>query len=142
MAIAKSTYDVIVDFEGKRRRAYKDTKGLWTTGIGHLILPNEEYLIAAELTDQQVENLFQKDAAWCEDCINNNVKVPITQNQKDALFSLCFNIGKEHFEESTLLRVLNNGNYKEAADQFLRWNKPEELTERRKKERALFLRGI
>ena len=37
MAIAKSTLDFITKEEGARNKAYKDSKGLWTIGVGHLI---------------------------------------------------------------------------------------------------------
>ena len=50
MAVAKSTFEFITGFEGKRNAAYKDSKGLWTTGVGHLIRPDEQYLITKELT--------------------------------------------------------------------------------------------
>jgi lysozyme len=139
MAFAESTYDLIVGFEGKRYRAYKDSKGLWTTGIGHLIKPNEQYLITKVLSEGDVKALFDADAQWCKDTIDDAIIVPLTQNQYDALFSLCFNIGKEHFENSTVLRRLNLADFTGAANHFLDWCKPPELLTRRQKEKALFL---
>ena len=58
MAIAKSTLDFITKEEGSRNKAYKDTKGLWTIGVGHLIKADEQHLITATLTDEQVEELL------------------------------------------------------------------------------------
>ena len=55
MAIAKSTLALIEGFEGKKNTAYKDSKGLWTIGVGHLIKPSEQYLLHATLTDQQID---------------------------------------------------------------------------------------
>jgi lysozyme len=59
------------------------------------------------------------------DGVKRYVKVPVTQNQFDALTSLTYNIGKgkEGFGGSTLLKLLNQGDYKGAAEQFHRWNK-------------------
>ncbi len=51
------------------------------------------------------------------------VAVPLTQNQFDALVSLIYNIGEGNFASSTLLKMLNAGNYRGAADQFLVWDK-------------------
>lgn len=76
--------------------------------------------------------------------VNHLVDVPITVRQRMALMSLWWNIGPGAFASSTLLRVLNEGRYRDAADQFLRWNKAggveiEGLTNRRRSERRMFL---
>jgi lysozyme len=139
MAIAKSTLSFITKEEGLRNKAYKDSKGLWTIGVGHLIKPDEQHLLTATLTDEQVEELLQSDLRWCQDAVDNHVKVPLTQNQYDALYSLCFNIGETNFRKSTVLRKINENDLKGAADAILMWNKPEVLINRRKRERALFL---
>jgi len=139
MAIAKSTLDFIISVEGFEQKAYKDSKGLLTIGVGHLIKNDEPHLVNAILTKDQVYDLLQKDLNWCDDAINRSVKVPLTQNQYDALYSLCFNIGAPNFEKSTVVKRLNTKDFKGAADAILMWNKPEVLINRRKKEKALFL---
>jgi lysozyme len=142
MAIAKSTLSFITKEEGARNKAYKDSKGLWTIGVGHLIKPDEQHLITATLTDEQVEDLLKSDLKWCSEAVEKSVKVPLTQAQFDALYSLCFNIGETNFRKSTVLRKLNEGDYQAAADAILMWNKPEVLINRRKRERDLFLSGL
>jgi lysozyme len=139
MAIAESTLAFITKEEGARNKAYKDSKGLWTIGVGHLIKANEQHLITATLTDQEVEELLRSDLKWCSDAVESSVKVPLTQAQFDALYSLCFNIGETAFRKSTVVRKLNENDIKGAADAILMWNKPEVLINRRKRERALFL---
>jgi lysozyme len=48
--------------EGVRTTAYKDTLNNWTTGVGHLIrLPDEEYLLEKELTEEEVDQIFITD---------------------------------------------------------------------------------
>ena len=64
MAIAKSTLDFIIKEEGARNKAYKDSKGLWTIGVGHLIKADEQHLINTTLTDAQVEDLLKSDLRW------------------------------------------------------------------------------
>ena len=142
MAITKSTLDTIIRFEGKRNKAYQDTKGLWTIGVGHLIKPDEQHLINTVLTDAQVEELFKSDARWCDDAIRASVRVPINQNQYDALASLCYNIGANAFKTSRLVKALNTGNYKLAGEYFMDWVRPSVLTNRRKQEKAIFLQDI
>jgi len=139
MAIAKSTLDFITKEEGSRNKAYQDSKGLWTIGVGHLIKTDEEYLLTATLTDDQVEELLRKDLKWCSEAVESSVKVPLQQNQFDALYSLCFNIGETNFRKSTVVKKINENDLKGAADAILMWNKPEVLVNRRKRERALFL---
>ena len=142
MAIAKSTLDFITKEEGARNKAYKDSKGLWTIGVGHLIKADEQHLITTTLTDEQVEELLRSDLKWCSEAVESSVRVPLTQPQFDALYSLCFNIGETNFRKSTVLRKLNEGDYKGAADAILMWNKPAVLENRRKRERDLFLSGV
>ena len=139
MAIAESTLSFITQEEGFRNKAYKDSKGLLTIGVGHLIRPNEEHLKTATLSDQEVKDLLKSDLKWCSEAVESSVKVPLTQNQFDALYSLCFNIGETNFKKSTVLRKLNQNDYQGAADAILMWNKPAVLEKRRKRERDLFL---
>ena len=139
MAIAQSTLAFITKEEGARNKAYKDSKGLWTIGVGHLIKPDEQHLITATLTDEQVEELLRSDLKWCSEAVESSVRVPLSQSQFDALYSLCFNIGETAFRKSTVVRKINENDLKGAADAILMWNKPEVLVNRRKRERALFL---
>jgi len=139
MAIAKSTLDFITKEEGSRNKAYQDSKGLWTIGVGHLIKEDEQYLLTANLTNDQVEDLLRKDLKWCSEAVETSVKVPLQQHQFDALYSLCFNIGGTNFSNSTVVKKINQNDMQGAADAILNWNKPEVLINRRKRERALFL---
>ena len=139
MAIAKSTLDFITKEEGARNKAYKDSKGLWTIGVGHLINSDEQHLITATLTDEQVQELLRSDLRWCSEAVESSVKVSLTQPQFDALYSLCFNIGETNFKKSTVVKKINENDIKGAADAILMWNKPAVLENRRKRERALFL---
>jgi lysozyme len=73
------------------------------------------------------------------------VKVPLTANQKAALADFIYNIGAPQFAASTLLRLLNAGNYAGAGNQFERWNLAAGrvlpgLVRRRRAERDLFLK--
>ena len=78
------------------------------------------------------------------DLVNKIVKVPLTQNQFDALCDLVYNIGSGAFSKSTLLKKLNGKDYAGAASEFVKWNMAggkvlSGLTKRREEEKKLFL---
>lgn len=133
--------DIIRQHEGLRLEAYLDTGGVWTIGYGHT---GPEVVKGLKITLEQAEAYLSADLKTAEAGVNKYVKVLLTQNQFDALVSLTYNIGVSAFGLSTLVRLLNQGDYKGAAEQFLRWNKDngrviDGLTNRRRLERSLFL---
>lgn len=137
--------------EGKRNRKYFDTAGKATIGIGHLILPHEEF--PDWIDDDEIYRIFDEDLAAVESTINEEVLHPLSPQQFDALASLVFNIGPTKFRQSTVLRMVNLHRWEEAADSFLLWNKERDpndmqrlrvnpgLQARRGRERAMFLFG-
>ncbi|GAA5542536.1 MULTISPECIES: lysozyme [Brucella/Ochrobactrum group] len=142
--IGQSGLNLIKEFEGLRLEKYKDAVGKWTIGYGHLILPSERF--DRPLTELEAEDLLQSDLRKFEGGVIQYVAVSMNQNQFDALVSFAFNLGLANLKGSTLLRLLNHGQYTEAAEQFLRWNKAggmalPGLTRRRAAERDLFLRA-
>ena len=136
--------DIIKKHEGLRLEAYMPTPNdVWTIGYGHTHTTKQ----GMKITAGQAESLLRKDTLWVEKAVNKLVVVPLTQNQFDALSSLVFNIGEGAFSTSTLLRLLNSGDYEGAANQFSRWNKQKGrvlngLTRRRQEERQLFLKKV
>jgi GH24 family phage-related lysozyme (muramidase) len=131
--------------------AYPDAQG-YSIGIGHFIKPNESDLLTRTITMEEVNTLFAKDLESITDTINSSVQVPLTSNQKLALYSFIYNVGSAAFRGSTLLKLLNKGDYQGAADQFQYWNKSTGkdgikrvlpgLVNRRKREKDLFLSNV
>lgn len=130
--------------EGEKLVGYLDTRGIPTIGTGHTgLVDGTPVTKGMVITSDKSSQLLRSDLQWTEKVINDNVKVPLTQNQYDALCSLIFNIGASAFIGSTVLRKLNVKDYAGAADAFLMWKKagkkPDILLRRRQRERALFL---
>lgn len=136
----------IQSFEGKRLAAYDDGTGVWTIGCGTIKYPNGRAVKKGDVcTDAQVEQYFSNDLIKFENSVNSLVKVPLTQNQFDALVSFSYNVGATNLATSTLLKKLNAKDYKGAAAEFLKWNKAggkvmNGLTKRRNAEMELFLK--
>lgn len=144
----------IAEHEGEVLKVYADPVGLPTLGVGHLLTESEkkQMPLGTKITKEQSREYLAKDLARFERAINSNVKVPLNQNQFDALASFSFNIGESAFKRSTTFRTLNAKDYEGAADAMLAWNKARNrqgkmvelpgLTRRRKEERTLFLKPV
>ena len=139
MNIGKEGLDLIKQFEGLRLKAYKCPAGVWTIGYGHTKTAKPNLVI----TEAEATKLLIKDLAWVEAAVNNHVTVYLSQSQYDALCSFTYNVGATALKRSTLVHLLNAGDYEGAERQFKRWNKVsgkalKGLTRRRKAEEALF----
>jgi len=130
----------IAQREGERLTAYRDSRGLWTIGVGHLTNAFFKVFPGLKITREKEMELLAHDLGEVEATINRCVKVPMTQNQFDALASLGYNIGCGGLAGSSVVRYLNAKNYNAAADAFMAWCHPSVLIGRRKAERIQFLR--
>ncbi len=131
--------NIIEQFEGRRLKAYLDGGGVPTIGVGH----TKGVKMGDTCTDAQADKWLEEDTAEAAGAVDD-VRVSLNANQLEALTSFVFNVGVGAFRKSTLLRLLNGGDYQGAADQLLRWDKDNGktvagLTRRRQAERKLFL---
>lgn len=146
MNTSQTGINLIKGFEGKRLTAYDDGVGVWTIGYGTIKYPNGVRVKKGDTcTDAQAESYLKNDLVKFESAINRLVKVPLNQNQFDALSSFTYNLGETNLSKSTLLKKLNAKDYAGAADQFLVWNRAggkvlNGLVRRRDAERNLFLK--
>jgi lysozyme len=125
----------------------KDGTQLYSIGLGHQIQPNEIKLMTARLSDNEVLEIFKKDIEKIRLSMNKVIKVQLNKNQQLALLSLRYNIGGSAFDSSTLLKLLNQGNYDGAASRFAEWRLSEGminkgLVARRERERQLFSKPV
>jgi lysozyme len=119
MNISKEGIALIKKFEGCELEAYKCPAGVWTIGYGHIKGVQEGDVITLE----EAEDMLVEELHEYENYINDMVTVGLTPFQFDALVAWVFNLGPTNLRESTLLRVLNEGNYEEVPAQIKRWNK-------------------
>lgn len=141
MKISNKGINLIKQFEGLELKAYKDSVGVVTIGYGST---GPHVFMGQIITEAQAEVLLIKDLSRFESGVTELVKVPLTQNQLDALVSFSFNLGLGNLKSSTLLKKLNAKDYVGASKEFERWNKAggkvlNGLTRRRLAEKELFL---
>lgn len=153
MPVNDATLDLITEFEGFVDHWYPDVVHGWsvpTCMYGHTNATGNPptYSSTADrklvfTKDHGIETL-KLDLERYEKAVDMAVTVPLNDNQRGALVSFTYNLGEGNLRKSTLLKKLNAGDYKNAADQILLWDraggkKLNGLTRRREAERSLFL---
>jgi lysozyme len=118
MEYSKTGLTLTEQFEGCRLTAYQDQVGRWTIGYGHTagVQPGDT------CTPQQAEAMLYADIAWAVTFVNRVVTVPLSQGEFDALVDFCFNLGSGSLQHSTLLSLVNRGDFLDAANEFQKWD--------------------
>lgn len=144
MKTSQAGIDLIHSFESLRLKAYPDPGSKdgkpWTIGFGSTgadIGPGTVW------TKEKADQRFANDLGKFEKAVSSLVRVPLTQHQFDALVSFTYNLGAGSLKSSTLLKMLNAGDYEGAGKQLLRWTKNDGiemsgLVRRRKAELKMF----
>lgn len=144
-SITKELLGFIKRWEGVVKRVYLDPIGLPTVGVGHLVRPEDNLRVGQTVSEAKIDKFLEGDLKDAIEAVNSQVTVPLSNGQCIALISFVFNLGVANFKRSTLLRLLNSGDKKEAAEEFVKWNRAggrvlRGLTNRRLAEKALFLK--
>ena len=117
---AKNYYsEKIKKFEGCELEAYQDSVGVWTIGYGSTRGVKQGDVWSQEKAEIMLVDELEEYGAYVEDLVT----VPLNQQQYDALTSWTFNLGASNLKRSTLLQVLNKGDYDGVPQQIKRWNK-------------------
>jgi len=116
MNISNQGIKLIKRFEGLKLKPYLCPAGIASIGYGHTYLVN---INDPAITEEEADRLLAQDLKLYEKPVSEMVKVPINQNQFDALVSFAFNLGTAALRGSTLLKKLNAG--QPCAAEFDRW---------------------
>ena len=146
LKISEKGLDLIRNFESLYLKAYLCPAGIWTIGYGHTKNVKE-----GDIVDKsQANNFLIDDTYIAEFYVRKYVDVPLKQHAFDALVSWTFNLGAGNLKNSTMLKVINSGQFDEVAEQIKRWDKGRVggelkqlsgLVKRRKAEAILFCGG-
>lgn len=129
----------LTDREGKRLKAYRDSRGIPTIGVGHTSAAGPpEVKMGMTITAEECDEILVRDLAKFESILTAALKVSVRDNEFDALLSVMFNVGPK-FATSTAIKRLNAGDRVGAAQAILMWNKPPEIIGRRHTEQSQFL---
>ena len=111
---------LIREAEGLELVAYDDAVGVLTIGYGHT---GKDVTRGMRITKEQAEAFLLTDATSAQRIVRKYVRVPLAPWQEAALISFVYNLGMARFTGSTLLRLLNKGDYAQVTAQLARWNK-------------------
>ena len=100
---------------------YVDLAGHPTIGWGHLIRAGEDF--SSGITRLRAVELLKEDLFDAERSVNYQISRTLFQHQYDSIVSWTFNLGGGSLSQSTLLRVINDGQDLDVPAQILRWNK-------------------
>lgn len=146
MKISQTGIDLIKSFEGCRLTAYKPvpTERYWTIGYGSY---GPHVKPGMAITKAKAEEMLREELERFEKGVNELVKVPINQNQFDALVSFAYNCGLGNLKSSTLLKYVNQKEFSVAADEFGKWTRAsgnvlKGLVRRRAAEKELFEKPV
>ena len=110
--------DIIAQEEGFEPEPYLDVGGVLTIGFGHTRKPLPDHV-----TEEEARVLLQEDLSDAEQAVERLVTVPISEWQFGALVSFTFNVGQGNLARSTLLRLVNEGEFDMAAGEFRKWRR-------------------
>ncbi|QPT15468.1 lysozyme [Serratia rubidaea] len=109
---------LIADLEGVRYEPYYDVAGVLTVCYGHT---GADIVLGKKYTEAECRVMLDKDLVPFARSVERSVKVPASEYQRAALISFSYNVGGHAFENSSLLRKLNAGDYSGACDGLRQW---------------------
>ncbi|RIB03217.1 Glycoside Hydrolase Family 24 protein [Gigaspora rosea] len=140
----------IKEQEGFEPNFYTDSAGKKTIGYGHNCDANADpqkcKQIRAPISREQGEVILKRDLVEKEACVTELTKIKINPDQFSALVSFAYNLGCPYYKSTSLLKKLNSGDIKGAANEFRLYNKSggkitNGLVKRREAERVLFCKN-
>ena len=134
----------LVGHEAIVREAYKDSKGIWTWGIGVTNASGHQVYPRYKDNPQTIQRCIEVYIWLCKTKYGPEVMAALkgrtlTEAQFAAALSFHYNTGA--IDRASWVKAWKAGDIPEARARFMDWKIPAEIIERRKKERDLFFDG-
>ncbi|OZH55730.1 lysozyme, partial [Hydrocoleum sp. CS-953] len=103
MQISQNCLDLIKKWEGLFLNAYLDPVGIPTIGYGTTRYPDGQVVqLGDRISERNAEAYLRYECSRVAREISGLIRVPVNQNQFDALVSFAYNVGTGAFQGSTL----------------------------------------
>jgi lysozyme len=137
--VLNGTYKGLPVVDGMILEVYNDSKGNPTVGLGHLVVPGDKLKVGDKITVERARELAKNDFEVSESAINRRVKVPLNQQEYDALVSIAINAGSGG-GISGIVDKVNSGEYSKLSD-YIKTYRAHGIEWRRALEARLFETG-
>ena len=127
---------LVREYEPFRGSAERDANGRWTVGYGHRAGAREDTTVSRD----DAELLMIYDVLQAEKAVDQSINDPLQTPQRDALVSFALGIGLTAFRQSAVVRLINKGRWRAAADAIAAWGGGD--NPRHDAERALFMTDL
>lgn len=155
MIISNKGIKLLTEWEGLRLKPYDDQTGeeisSWvkgaTIGYGYLIPSDQWDRFKNGIKKSEADELLREGLIKYESTVTNFITAKISQNKFDALVIFCYNIGRTGFANSSVVKMINDPDYKShynsIEDAWKAWKKSQGkvmqgLINRRNKEWELY----
>lgn len=110
---------LIIKYEGCKLQSYKCPAGIWTIGYGTTYYPDGTPVKKGEVISQEVADmLLDKFIRKNIEPVFEKIPYTLTDNQKCAIASLCYNTGVYAFINSKLFTAICKRDYAEICRQW------------------------
>lgn len=142
--LTKKAMIEIVSHEGIVLEAYKDSKGIWTWGIG-VTNASGHHVDRYKDNPQSIAKVVEiykwlLETKYLPPVLKAFKGIKLSESQLAAAVSFHYNTGA--IETAAWVRSFKEGKISKARKEFLQWKRPPEIFDRRKKECALFFDGL
>lgn len=110
--------------EGFKSEVYTCTAGKKTIGYG---FTSASIVAKGSISEEEATEILRGYVVKCQNVVKRLVKVKLTSNQEAVLIDFVYHFGSGAFAESTLLKVLNKGQYDRVPAELSKWVKQKKI---------------
>ena len=112
-------------FEARKLKPYKDSNGTWTIGIGSTtdLKGNRVTATTPAITNRVAEVMAMRDLEKAAGLVKQAITVPLTNRQAAVLILMANNLGDLRAAGPTLVQLVNERRWREAAEFMRNFNK-------------------